>query len=319
MRLASSEEINIYNDYLNNEEPLEALKQLRKLYLKYPSDTLVIKELGLLLLKLNMNISEALLLLKTCMNRDNSDNINYNIGSYYLSIGDFYTAEDYFLKLSSKDEKSICYRNYGLLKVYLHTGEYERGIECTRILKKYSNTGIFTIGHLNNSRALIYYNLGIFKDEYKYDNYFTTQLVEYSKKRAIDHIKEHLEEKQLDDKDVIHSVFDKDINIEELYDKCLDFVEKNSPYSYSTVDYYLLELDREVGLTVADKRTKLVEIVTFPNSNKILSLYPSPSTPVNKRIKSLTGIRGEKLKVLTNTQKWKKESYKKKLKKKPKK
>lgn len=318
MKVVSIEEMNKYKQYLLEDKTEEALTYLRSLYNKYPSDSRVLFHLGTLLLKMKRDISDAFFYLKLASNSKNIDGINNEIGLYYLSIGDFISAEDYFSKISKSNEKNFGYKLNGLLKVYLHTEEYDRAYGCCRALNKLRSLGIFDIEHLNNTYIFILNKIGRYHHENsKYGSiYYSEQMISYSPERTIKHIEEHKlkdtsenykSENSLYQKRV-HSLFNDEVDVTELYNKCSELIANRDPNSYSYVDYYKLELENTIGETYNGYKTNCVEVVTFPASKQILTIYPGYINHINKKV-TLEEVKPKR----------KNYDYKKKLKKKPKK
>lgn len=284
MKFVSTSELNHIKELLINDEIDLAISELRKLCKKYPNDSTVYQELGSVLLRQGIHVSEALYYLSLATNSRNKHSISYDIGVYYLSQGDFRKAEEKFKTLLDGNESYRCYGYLGLIRTYIHTEEYKKALDCFDELKKLRRLTDFDVSHYYNLKFYLLYKNNIIIDESRADNYFTKQLLNYSKESAIEHIKEHL--KEASDEELkskrFHSVFDKETNIEELYDFCSETIKKQKPVGYGIVDYYICELNDKVGATYSKKETASVEIITFPNSKQILSIYPVYDKHINK-------------------------------------
>ena len=300
MRIASTEEINVYKNYLLNNESDLALKELRRLHQKYPSDGYIIRELGSLLLKMDINVSEAMFLLTQSINKKNYNYIKNETGTYYLNKGNFDKAEEDYSNIIIDLERSLCFKLYGLLKVYMHNGEYQKGLDCWYKLKEHRDSGLFNIEHFNNCRTYLFYKLGKCDfNKFAHPNYFEQQLFNYDKDLAIEHIYKHLNEEDKDHDyidDIVNMIFKlplkrgvfssfyEDTDVEELYNYCSKCIVDRNPNTYSTIDYYTVELDRTVGITYDGVESNKVEVATIPNSKDILSIYPMNTKHVNKNV-----------------------------------
>ncbi len=285
MNVASTRELNYVRQLLLDEEVDLAIKELRNLQKRYPNDALVLYELGTTLLRQDINVSEALYLLSLATNEHNKYAISNEMGTYFLNHGKYDEAIEKFSFLdNSEKEKDRCYGLHGLIMTYIHTGDYDKALACFDRLKIVRRITDFDVSHYYNLKFYLLTMNNLNPNEAYADNYFRKQLVEYDKEAAIEHIKEHLrraDEEELKTKKV-HSVFNENIDIEKLYDYCLEKIKDLNPSGRGIVDYYKCQLDDKVGATYANKETTYVEVVTFPNTKQILSIYPVFAGHVNK-------------------------------------
>ena len=312
MKRAPVEELNRYNMLLSEDKSDEALAYLRRLYSKYPGDSNLIIELGSLLLKRKENISEAFFYFSLAKNSNTENRINNELGIYYIENGEFEKAIEYFKKIKPTSEKASGYKYHGLLKAYLHTEDYKKAIVCCNALKELKEQGIYNVEHLICARAFSLYKL----DEFKYTDlntcsYYIRQLIAYNKEDVIEHIKEHLRYNEETEKNIkeFGSIFNDNINFEELYDKCSEYIKDRKPNSYGLLDFYKMKFDENIGESYNGMPTNCVEILTYPNTKKVLTIYPFYMNHIHKDIK----IHSHPVK------KKNRNNYTKKLKKKPKK
>lgn len=289
MRVATTKELNYIRNLLTNDETDLAISELRKLHNRYPNDSVVLYELGTTLLRQGTNINEALFILNLATNSTNKDAIINDIGIYYLNHGEFDKAKEKFLQLIKGNELSRCYGYSGLIRTYIHTEEFDEALTCFDILNKvrgyidYS----FQVSHYYNLKFYLLYKNGLLTENSHVDTYFRRQVINYDKDLAIEHIKEHLKEKEEINNDperekLIHSVFNKDVDIEEIYDYCRHYIQDKTPDNYGFIDYYRCELNESIGITYNSKEATSIEIVTVPNTKDILSIYPVNNKHINK-------------------------------------
>jgi tetratricopeptide (TPR) repeat protein len=306
MKVASTKELNHVRELLFNDDVDQAIKELRRLCNLYPNDSVVYQQLGSVLLRQGKNISEALYILSLATNRYNKHAISYDIATYYLSQGEFFKAEEKFKTLLEGDDKFKCYGYLGLIRTYIHIEDYKAALTYFDKLAAKRELVDFDVSHYYNLKFYLYYKNGVELKNVHADNYFIRQLVDYSREAAIEHIKEHLKSAGSEGLETkrVHSIFEKETNIDILYDQCNELIKDINPNGYGTVDYYVCKLENQIGTTYSNKETANVEVVTFPNSKQILSIYPTDNNHVNKISNPVEGERKTLLR-----QKNKKKSY----------
>ena len=292
MKLATTQELNYARQLLNNDEVDLAISELRKLQNKYPSDNLVLYELGTLLLRQDKNVHEALFLLKQTANSRNKYAIDNEIGIYYLNHGKYDKAIEKFMSLADSDKViDKCYSLYGLIKTYIHTDEFSKALKCFNELKELRKTTEFGISHYYNLKFYLHAMNNLDPNEIYADNYFRKQLFNYSREAAIEHIKGHLKDASEDEEikqKRVHSVFDKNADIEAIYNYCEKAIKNMEPVGRGVVDFYKCKFDNVIGASYTKLATTYVEITTFPNSKDILSIYPVNNNHVAKHAEEKT-------------------------------
>lgn len=114
-------------------------------------------------------------------------------------------------------------------------------------------------------------------------SYFEALLINYDKDIVKEHIKQHFKD---DDRKVIHNVFNNNVSVDYIYNKCIGMIN-NRTYHISTgfSDQYIFDLGEYVG-NVNGILTSYVMVVTYPNSNKIITIYPTFGKSLFKGIDS---------------------------------
>lgn len=129
---------------------------------------------------------------------------------------------------------------------------------------------------LNNIEAIkinfyLKYKLNQLTDEEKKnDSYFCNQLLNYNEEKAIEHIKLHLDENNFKKN---HTCYNKELNINILYNDTKYRIYNMSPIKSTLVDRYIIECEYVVG-SINNIETNVVEVVTFSNTKNILTIYP---------------------------------------------
>ena len=135
-----------------------------------------------------------------------------------------------------------------------------------------------------NSRQIETYlkmNVGLIKDLDKIKKYyFCSQVINYSKERALEHIELHLDENE---KKQYHSVYNDNINVRDLYEESKIRISSINPSCVTIVDKYILEYGKPIGKSSGEE-TDCLRVVTLPNTTNILSMYPmcNPKTRIKK-------------------------------------
>ena len=183
------------------------------------------------------------------------------------------------LKTAFLNEKSESYALSELVYLAIREEKYE---EAYRIYKMtMQDNEYWTPQRRAQIERFLGYKLDNIRNiRFLSDNYFGSQLMDYSEDRTIEHIKLHLDE---DEEKRIHSTFLEDVNIEEIYEDSKTRITSINPSGISVIDKYRLEFDRPIGV-VKQEEVDAAMVVTFPNTYDILSIYPvyNPKTRVKK-------------------------------------
>lgn len=289
MKSASIQEINKAKELMIGERYEEAILELKKLNNKYPNDTVVLYELGSLLLRQKKEVSKALYYLKLATNRKNSGSVAYQIGTYYFNELDFEKAEEFYNSMLNSNDKMKCLGLHQLVKLYIRKENFKEAYETFSKLEKMAKESDYDITHFNNLKFYVYYKNNIPTFNVREDAYFNNQVTNYKKERAVTHIERHLrnmsEEEQ--EKRTFHSIFIEGTNVEELYNEMQNIINNMNPTGIDIVDYYKYDLGRVIGETYNNEETTFVEVVTLPGSKKILSIYPVNDAHINKLVNLL--------------------------------
>ena len=193
--------------------------------------------------------------------------INNLYGSLYFNKRDYKKALEYFYKVDSI-QKAIYYDT--VIKIgyiYIKTKQYEKALEYFNEMEKIINSDNFNL-ECQFAKTFLQKQLNL-EITYDSDLYSVNQIVEYSREKAIEHIKSHTEANK--DKKV-HSVFSSNIDLEKLYDYALSHINEETFYYNNFMDIYLLEYPN-VGIS-RDKKADYIIVVTLPNSKDIITMYP---------------------------------------------
>lgn len=282
----NAKEMNVVKQLLLSENYDKAINELRKLKNKYPNDYVVLFQLGSVLLRQGKNVTEAFYLLRLATNKQNSRAVANEIGTFYFNQFDFDKAEEYYYKLLDGNEKDRSRGLHQLIKIYIHEYRFEEAYELFEELKKVSLYADYEITHFNNLEFYLTYTTGGNILYIEGDAYFQNQLLDYSRERAVEHIKRHLVELNPDGSIIktFHSVFDENIDISELYDYISEEINDMDPTGIDVVDYYKLQFDDYIGKTYNGKKTKYIEAVVIPNTKQILSIYPVNPNHIDKTV-----------------------------------
>lgn len=287
MKLASQTELNVARQLIKDDMNEEGLNEYRKLYQKYPNDQNLLCEFGSLLLRQGINISEALYMLKLAVNYSNQHVISYEIGKHFLDKSDFDEAEKYFSSMLKGNETNKCYALRTLVVIDIHRGDYNEAYKKFRKLEWISKTCSFIIPHYYNLKFLIFYNNNMNLNQFYMQDYFVSQVMNYSEDDAVEHIKKHLDSSDYKN---VHSMFNEEVDVNKLYYQISDKIKNMKPSSIDIVDFYTIELNNNIGETYRNVETSCIEVITIPNTKKIVSMYPISTDHINK----ITKLKEEK-------------------------
>lgn len=255
------------------EQDIEEFKKLSSkiLEIKDGNDT----EIKILLNKIYQacsQVDEARSLLKANLNNRNKDSISLT----YLNLGiletfqhDIVLAKKYFnesLKVSDKAKKeSLAELLFIDIKEENYDDAYMKINELINLASSEEDKENFQLLKLQLDLMT--------KNEEGYKDYILTyrmeQLLNYSKERAIEHIKEHKREKS--DK-ASHGVFSEDIVVEELYDWAQSYLTEENYIRTCELDIYVLDYPN-VG-TFCGRKENYLKVITNPNTKDIITMYP---------------------------------------------
>lgn len=113
---------------------------------------------------------------------------------------------------------------------------------------------------------------GKISDDEKPKSYYQEMLINYDKEVAKTHIANHFRD---DDTKMVHNVFNTNVSVDYIYNKCIGMIN-NRTYHISTgySDQYIFDLGECIG-TVDGIPTNYVMVITYPDSSKIITMYPT--------------------------------------------
>ena len=136
--------------------------------------------------------------------------------------------------------------------------------------KYISNDTIFK-NHYFDLKILLEYKLGIInQSDVLSQDYYISQLFNYDEVYALDHISRHLDE---NNNKIKHTLFNSDIDLKNLFYYVREQINYLNPVEISNVHKYIVECEFYVS-TINGISTKHIKVVTLPNTNNILTMYP---------------------------------------------
>lgn len=214
------------------------------------------------------NVDEAFKHYKNLRFTIMEDNGNLGYAYIYRTLKQYDKAKEHLNKLLTTNHRDTAYRE--LIYINLETGNYDI-LDLVRELNIDDCDRIKTLQ--KNKRIITYYKYlnGDLKksDITDKSEYYERQLVDYSKDEALKHIqKRHTSYK---------NIFEIVGNLDDMYDFCKCHLDNLIKSDVS--DTYLVTFPYDIGQ--ADEfKTNLMEVVTLPHTDKILTFYPV-SNPVN--------------------------------------
>lgn len=277
----------IFNDILKNDTEckLKASYELVILEIEINHLDRAFELLNSILERKNFHYNEALETKINCLIKmgnfksayeciDELLNINGNksITNFYMAKMEIYN-KNYYRALSlfenvTKENLRI-YRNmlYKKTCILIKQERYEEAYATFNSLKEYD----YNRNYENKYNLLEIY----LKDKLNQSCdiepkiYVENLLCEYNYERVIEHIKKHKEE---DNNKINHTIFNPNIDIENLYNYVLDNLNEDNFIINSFNDVYILEYPN-IG-SDGEKILNYLKVITLPNSKKIVTMYP---------------------------------------------
>ena len=206
------------------------------------------------------NYDEALECFKRLKHTTMEEDAYIEMGLTYMIKGDNNIAKEYFSKLLNTSKK-----NEALVKlIKIALAENDPNIE--ELFKKVDVDNCYHQGDIiQYKRCVQHYQYLMGSLNKEKNNYSGEQLYNYSKERALEHVK-----KKHVSKGKLYRFFD-NVDINELYDYCLEHLD-NIIYRDDKTRY-LVEMPYDVGYLM-NLKTNIIEVIVLSNTNKILTMYP---------------------------------------------
>lgn len=155
--------------------------------------------------------------------------------------------------------------------MYIKLEKYEKAYQLLNELVEIN----VDLGQLHKLKTLNFYlknklNILTEEDIYNIDNYYCKQIYFYERERAISHTRLHLYQ---DNSKKKHTLFNQNVNIEELFKECERYILETEPTSSTDVDKYYFDTEKIIA-TIDNNDTTKVMIICDINTNNILSIYP---------------------------------------------
>lgn len=159
-----------------------------------------------------------------------------------------------------------------IIYVYFDMGEYEKTLEY---IEKYeANSHNEYDSYLSdNIKACCEFYLGRELTVERKKCYFIRQMLNYSDYVALSYIKEHCKEDSADD----YFIFSDGVDINDLFYKVKDNITNfKRIYGLSAMATYIIKVEN-VGI-YRGIYTNYLTVIAFPQSNQIITMYPSDSS-----------------------------------------
>ena len=294
----------------DNNANLYELKTREALSIK-PDDITLQYELSKILLEKKENKDEAKEILENLLDTNLRNKVLFQLGKLEMEDGNVISARYYFKNLLKTKNRSVTLFELGKLEKFsdnceqsknyfrqflnerdsssnkvkefyalqyllfleIHDENYEEAYIIFQKILEHSE--VKKISHKNLVQINLYlkYKLERLNEEDKEEmknSYFFNQLQNYDEKRAIDHIKNHLDENNTKRE---HTIFLNSISIKKLYNEISLIIKILKPKTFNLCDKYILDYEYAIG-EINGVKTNTIEIITFPNTNDIITMYP---------------------------------------------
>lgn len=200
-----------------------------------------------------------------------SNNQEYLNLSYYLGVINF--KKNKFEQ--AKKNFNVCIKNDFYNTNLSRLNLIFIGIKQNNVLSVYNNfKKLAKIGFFKEERYYYgiiisaylskYYNLNVKLDK---SIYSVKQIIDYDPEEVRNHLLEHTV-----DKGNNHSIYNKNINIDELIEYAQNNLNDNTYNGNNFFDEYIIKYDN-VGMSNSIIQN-YIKVVTIPNTNKIITIYP---------------------------------------------
>ena len=175
------------------------------------------------------------------------------------------------LEIARKNKKLELYALSELVYLAIREEKYEEAYELYKMTEQEND--YWTIPRKAQIERFLAYKLDKVRNiKFLSDNYFGSQLLDYSEDRAVEHIKLHLDENE---EKRLHTTYLEDVDIEKLYEESKTRITSINPSRITVIDKYILDFDNPVGVMKDEEEVDAVAVVTLPNTYDILSIYPT--------------------------------------------
>ena len=202
------------------------------------------------------------------LNEQNRTYAMLELGRLEVSEGNNAKAREYFEQvMTSQNAEDKAYAMLELIFLNIREGEY---LEAYNMFKSggYKKPEKQDLYHLD---ILLQYELGITKyDQILNKDYYINQLFSYNALSTLEHLAKHLDE---DNKKIKHSVFSQNVDLEGLFNFASEQIKYLNPIEISTTHNYILDCEQEIAI-IHGYSTNCLKVVTIPNTNNILTMYP---------------------------------------------
>ena len=203
---------------------------------------------------------------------------NFLQGRIYQLKQDYIQALDYFNKIEIETKNLYADALYNICCILIKIEQYDK---VTKQLNKLENADQYNryFKRIHTMRIFINKKLNI-NEEPQVMRYTDSLIMNYDKESVIEHISKHKYEDESNDK---HTIFNDDIEVEEVYNYAINNLNEKNFYFNDFVDVYLIPYE-SAGVKDGHE-INYIKVVTLPNSDKVITMYPYYSFSIEKQYK----------------------------------
>ena len=195
-----------------------------------------------------------------------------NIANYYLGKIEFYQhdyekALSFYEKVSKNNKRTYRDMLYKKICCLIKIKNYKEAYNTFEELKEFDLNSKY--GNKYNMIEIYLKNMLNEKHNIEPKNYIENLLNDYNYQGVIKHINKH---KEMDETKINHTIFNENIDLEELYKYVILNINDDNFTSNNFNDVYTIEY-KNIGYSKT-KELHYIRVVTIPNSKKIVTMYP---------------------------------------------
>mgnify|MGYP004678082095 CR=1 FL=1 len=202
-------------------------------------------------------------LLDKIYNSKNKNLAAVELGRHEKQNGNTMQALNYFYEAKNDKRQIGLVAIIEIIYLYILEGKYEEAYELFM-----NNVHLLKLNSICNTEHIEFYlayKMG-YIEKLNPTDYFCRMLIDYDENSVINHINSNANIS-------LHDKFKDDVDISSLYYFVLDKIKDYVPLKSTLVDNYIVKCHDSIS-TINNKETSFIEVCTYINTKKIITMYP---------------------------------------------